>query len=125
MRAATAVSGLYENVCVIPAHRLARFGLLLRRAAVAALQHDALTLAQAVAYSAMVALFPAMIVAAAAFGMLPDSLPFRSQLGVFFIRVLPSNVLPVMQGYFTVTHKSQTAGALLSSLVVSLFGRLT
>ncbi len=122
MRAATAVSGLVENVCLVPAHRLARFFLLLRRAALAAANHDALTLAQAVAYSAIVALFPAMIVAAAAIGMLPDSLPFRSQLGVFFIRILPSNVLPVLEGYFTVAHKSQTAGALLGSLFVSLFG---
>ena len=122
MRAATAVSGLIENVCLVPAHRLARFFLLLRTSALAAANHDALTLAQAVAYSAMVALFPALIVAAAAIGMLPDSLPFRSQLGVFFIRILPSNVLPVLEGYFTVTHKSQTAGALLGSLFVSLFG---
>ncbi len=122
MRAATAVSGLVENICLVPAHRLARFFRLLRRSAVAAADHDALTVAQAIAYSAMVALFPAMIVAATVIGMLPGSLPFRSQLGVFFLRVLPSNVVPVLEGYFTVTHKSQTAGALLGSVVVSLFG---
>ncbi len=122
MRTATAVSGLYENVCVVPAQRAARFFLLLRRAALAAAEHDALTVAQAIAYSAMVALFPAMIVAAAVIGLLPADLPFRSQIGVFFLRVLPSNVVPVLQGYFSVTHKSQTAGALLGSLIVSLFG---
>ncbi len=122
MRTATAVSGLFENVCVVPAQWVARFLLLLRRSALAAAEHDALTVAQAVAYSAMVALFPAMIVAAAVIGLLPVDLPFRSQIGVFFIRVLPSNVLPVLEGYFSVTHKSQTAGALLGSLVVSLFG---
>lgn len=122
MRAATAVSGLVENVCIAPAHRLARFATLLRRSAIAAAQHDALTLAQATAYSAMVALFPALIVAAAVIGMLPTYLPFRSQLGEFFLRVLPSNVVPILDSYFTVTHKSQTAGALLGSFVVSLFG---
>lgn len=122
MRAAIAVSGLVENVCLVPAHRLARFFTLLRRSAMAAVHHDVLTLGQAIAYSAMVALFPALIVVAAAFGMLPGDLPFRSQLGVFFIRVLPSTVVPILEGYFTVTHKSQTAGALLGSLVVSLFG---
>lgn len=122
MRAATAVSGLVENVCVVPAHRVGRFLLLLRRSALAAAEHDALTLAQAVAYSAMVALFPALIVAAALIGLLPADLPFRSQMGVFFVRILPSNVLPVLQGYFSVTHKSQTAGALLGSAVVSIFG---
>ena len=38
---------------------------MVRRAAWAAMEHDALTVAQATAYSAMVALFPALIVAAA------------------------------------------------------------
>ena len=122
MRAATAVSGLVENVCLAPAYRLARFVALLRRTALAAAEHDALTLAQATAYSAIVALFPALIVAAAAVGMMPDSVLFRSQVGMFFMRVLPSNVEPVLEGYFTVAHRSQTAGALLGSLVVSLFG---
>ena len=65
---------------------------------------------------------PLAIVAAAIFGLLPADLPFRSQMGVFFIRVLPSNVLPVLEGYFSVTHKSQTAGALLGSAIVSIFG---
>lgn len=122
MRAATAVSGLVESVCIAPAHRAARFAVLLRRSAQAAATHDALTLAQAVAYSAMVALFPALIVTAAFVGLLPAYLPFRSQLAVVFARVLPSNVLPILGGYFSVSHPTQTAGALLSSLVVSLFG---
>lgn len=90
-----------------------------------AVEHDALTLAQATAYSAMVALFPALIVAAAFIGMLPGTLPYRSQLSIFFVRVLPSNVVPVLEGYFSATHPSQTAGALLGSLVVSLFGATT
>ena len=96
MRTATAVSGLFESVCVAPAHRLARFARLLRRSALAAADHDALTLAQATAYSAVVAVFPTLIVAAAVIGMLPTYLPFRSQFSVFFSRVLPSNVVPVL-----------------------------
>lgn len=122
MRSASSVAGLVESVCLIPARRAGHLFHLLRRAGVAANQHDALTLAQATAYSGIVALFPALIVTAAVIGMLPSYLPFRSQLGVFFLRILPSNVAPVLEGYFTVTHKSQTAGALLGSLVVSLFG---
>ena len=84
MRTVSAVSGLVEQVCVVPAQRVGRLFAVLRHAGVAASEHDALTLAQATAYSAMVALFPALIVAAAVIGMLPGSLPFRSQLGVFF-----------------------------------------
>lgn len=95
---------------------------MLRRTALAAAEHDAFTVAQAVAYSAMVAVFPALIVAAAVMSMLPSYLPFQSQLAVFFGRVLPSNVVPVLETYFSTTHRSQTASALLGSLVVSLVG---
>ena len=123
MRAtATAVSGWWEQVCVAPAQRTWGFFLLLRRAALAAVSHDALTVAQAAAYSAMLALFPALIVAAAVVGTLPVALPIRLQLAMFFARILPSSVLPLLEGYFSVGHRSQTAGALLGSLVVSLLG---
>ena len=47
MRTAMAVSGFYENVCVVPAQRIARFVALLRRSGQAAAQPDAHTLAQA------------------------------------------------------------------------------
>ncbi len=122
MRTVQAVPGPRWHTWSAPLHGSVAYIGLLRRSALAALDHDALTVAQAVAYSAMMALFPALIVTAAVIGMLPSSLPFRSQLAVFFVRILPSNVIPVLQGYFSVTHRSQTAGALLGSLVVSLLG---
>lgn len=96
---------------------------LLRRAFFSAIEHDALTVAQATAYSAMVALFPALIVTAAVVALLPDSLPFRWQMSLFFDRILPSNVSPLLQAYFVTTHKSpQTARALLGSILVSVTG---
>ena len=95
---------------------------LLRRSALAAVEHDALTVAQAIAYSAMVALFPAMIVAAAVVGMLPGALPARAQLAMFFSRVVPSDVLPLLGSYFSVNQPSHTASALLGSLAVSMIG---
>jgi membrane protein len=95
----------------------------LRRAALAALEHDMLTVGQATAYSAMVALFPALIVAAAVVGLLPDTLPLRVQLALFFDRVLPSNVSPLLDGYFSAAHgKGYTFRALLGALVVSITG---
>lgn len=95
----------------------------LRRAALAALDHDALTLAQATAYSAMVALFPALIVAAAVVALLPETLPLRLQLAVFFDRVLPPNVTPLLTAYFTTSNRSpSTARVLLGSLAVSITG---
>ncbi len=126
MRTAATVSGLWEQVCLAPAHRTwaATWAFLaqLRRAALAAAEHDALTVAQAVAYSAMVALFPALIVSAAAVGMLPATLPLRAQLAMFSARIVPPDALPLLEGYFSVTHRTQTAGALLGSLAVSLMG---
>ena len=126
MRTAAAVSGLWEQMCLVPAQRgwvfLGAFFSQLRRSALAALNHDALTVAQAIAYSAMVALFPALIVVAAVVGMLPSALPVRTQLATFFGRIVPSSVLPLLESYFSVTHRSQTAGALLGSLTVSMAG---
>jgi membrane protein len=96
---------------------------LIRRAALAALEHDALTVAQATAYSAMVALFPALIVAAAIVSLLPDTLPLRVQMAQFFNQILPSNVSPLLEMYFSPAHKNlHTARALVGSVVVSITG---
>ncbi|HZL28962.1 MAG TPA: YhjD/YihY/BrkB family envelope integrity protein, partial [Acidobacteriaceae bacterium] len=96
---------------------------LFRATIYAALEHDSLTVAQATAYSAMVALFPALIVSAAIVALLPDTLPFRFQMAMFFDRILPSNVSPLLESYFEATHKSpQTSRALIGSIVVSITG---
>ena len=96
---------------------------MLRRAALAALDHDALTVAQATAYSAMVALFPALIVAAAFVAWVPDTTPLRVQMAQFFNQVLPSNVTPLLQIYFSPAHRTaHTARALLGAVVVSVTG---
>jgi membrane protein len=96
---------------------------MVRRAALAALEHDALTVAQATAYSAMVALFPALIVAAAVISLIPDTTPLRVQMAQFFNQVLPANVSPLLETYFSPTHRSaHTARALLGAVVVSVTG---
>ena len=60
-----------------------RVPVLLKRAAVQALAHDVLNLGQSAAYSAMLALFPALIVAAAGMAVLPDVTGLRGQIGYF------------------------------------------
>ena len=96
---------------------------MLRRAALAALEHDALTVAQATAYSAMVALFPALIVAVAVVSSIPDTTPLRVQMAQFFNQVLPPNVSPLLEIYFSPAHKSaHTVRALLGAVVVSVTG---
>jgi membrane protein len=100
-----------------------QLGQTLHRAAMSAVDHDALNLAQATAYSGMFALFPALIVAAAIISLLPDFTPFRLQMAIFFDRVLPSNVSPLLEAYFTQSdHSVHTAKILVSSVFVSLTG---
>jgi len=101
--------------------RLVRIPVILHRAALRAMDHDFLNLAQSTAYSAMVAFFPALIVAAAIVALLPDTAPVRSQLGAFFDRVLPSDVTPLLEGYFD-THSSKSAHALILAFLVSVTG---
>jgi membrane protein len=110
-----------------PVERALEMAQTLRRAALAAFEHDALTVAQATAYSAMVALFPALIVAAAIVSQLPDTLLLRVQMALFFDRVLPSNVSPLLDVYFSRARtagmgNAHTARALLGSLVVGIAG---
>ena len=129
MRSAPAMNGFavfWEHLCVTPLGRswthLWGLARLLQRAVRSAVEHDALTVAQAVAYSSIVALFPTLIVAAAIVSLLPDFLPFRVQLAIFFDRIVPSSALPLLEGYFSAAQRSQTAGALLGSLGVSFVG---
>ncbi len=94
---------------------------MVRRAGMAALEHDALTVAQATAYSAMVALFPALIVAAAFISFVPDTTPLRGQMAAFFNQVLPPNVTPLLETYFSpASRNAHTVRALLGAVVVSV-----
>ena len=92
---------------------------MLRRTA----EHDLFNLAQSTAYSAMVALFPALIVIAAVIGRLPDTTPLRYQLSGFFDRILPSDVSPVLQSYFVSSpHSPRSARFLFIAFLVSVTG---
>lgn len=101
--------------------QLLRIHVILHRSALRAMEHDSLNLAQSAAYSAMVALFPALIVAAAFITVLPDTAPIRTQLGAFFDRILPPDVAPMLEGYFD-THSVKSAQALVLAFFVSLTG---
>jgi membrane protein len=93
-------------------------GTLLRAA-----RHDCINLAQSTAYSAMVSLFPALIVAAAVVSSLPDTAPLRFQLSTFFDRVLPPDVSPLLEGYFVDSpHSIRSTRVLIVAAVVSLLG---
>ncbi len=95
----------------------------LHRTLLSVLAHDCLNIAQSTAYSAIVALFPALIVAAAVIGLLPDTAPVRFQLTDFFDRVLPGGVSALLDAAFENAPKhTHSLRALISAGVVSFAG---
>ena len=97
---------------------------MLQQSVKRAFAHDAPNIAQSAAYSGMVALFPALIVAAAVIARLPDAAALRFELAVFFERVLPADVLPVLAGYFEPqpAQPHTSTRALLFGMVISIVG---
>ncbi len=104
--------------------RALRLPVLLKRAVVRSLAHDSLNVAQSAAYSAMVALFPALVVMGAAVALLPDVAPLKIEVSEFFDRVLPATVFPLFTGYFVSAPGStpHTLRALVAAAVVSISG---
>ena len=106
-----------------PAKRLLRLPVILHRTVVRAIDHDCLNLAQSTAYSAIVSLFPALIVAAAVISLLPDTAPVRFQLSLFFDRILPPDVSPLLQSYFADSPDAiKSTHALILAALVSIIG---
>ena len=99
-----------------------RIPVIFHRALLRAVDHDCFNLAQSSAYSAMVSLFPALIVAAAIIAFLPDTAPIRSQLGAFFDRVLPPDVTPLLESYFDAPHSPKSTRAVILAFFVSVTG---
>ena len=82
-----------------------------------------LNIAQSAAYSAIVALFPALIVLAAVVPLIPDSAPIRSDIAAVVQRILPSDVIPLLEGYFTRSQEGFTSTrALILGVLVSISG---
>jgi membrane protein len=103
--------------------RLLRISRIFHGAALRASRHDSLNLAQSTAYSAIVSLFPALIVAAAVVSSIPDNTPLRFQLSTFFDRILPPDVSPLLQSYFVDSpHSPRSTRALIVAFIVSLVG---
>ena len=94
-----------------------------RRTVLGVLAHDCLNMAQSTAYSAIVALFPTLIVAAAVIGLLPYTTPVRFQLAIFFDRILPPGVSTLLDAYFQNTpNNTHSVRALVGAGFVSFLG---
>lgn len=107
-----------------------RVPAMVRQAFVRAFDHDAPNIAQSAAYSGIIALFPALIVAAAVVARLPDTTAVRYELAAFFDRILPADVLPLLTAYFEakppagsgIGPSPTTTRALLLGVLVSIWG---
>ncbi len=98
---------------------------MLQRAFLAALRHDALNLSQSAAYSAIVSLFPALIVLAAIIALLPQVAPLQVGVAEFFDEVLPPNALSLLTSYFVSGpggQPSHTVRSLVIAGIVSVSG---
>jgi len=100
---------------------------MIKRSVAAMIDHDSMNLAQAAAYSAIVALFPALIVAAALIALLPDVNVFKIEAAEFFDEVLPPNVFPLLTSYFVSSTTGPdgqlySRGALVVTAIFSLLG---
>ncbi len=98
--------------------------MLLQRTLFRALDHNAAQVSQAAAYSSIVALFPALIVAASAVVRLPESAMVRAELSGVLDRVLPGDVWPLLASYFDVRAPGTPVSlrAFLVAVVVSTTG---
>jgi membrane protein len=98
---------------------------MFRRAVLKAVEHDAFNLSQSAAYSAIIALFPAMVVMAAIIALLPDVNLLKIEIGQFFDEVLPDNTVPLLTSYFVSspnTPHPHTVRSLVLAALVSLSG---
>jgi membrane protein len=93
----------------------------LRRAMLQALSHDVFTLAKAAAYSAILGLFPALLVVTTMLALVPQSDTLMGELRGALSDFLPGNTVDTIQQYFNIRH-ARSVQALLSAVLVSLFG---
>ncbi len=74
----------------------------------------------------MVSLFPALIVSAALIAFLPDTAPIHAQVGTLISKFLPSDVIPLLEGYFAPSPQhTKSARALIVAFLVSMSGAST
>jgi membrane protein len=92
----------------------------LRRAIWNAALHDAVLVAKAASYSAIVSVFPAMLVLAALVAVLPGADSLRHWIQIALADVLPEGATHLLGGYFE-AHAKTTIAALTTASVVSFF----
>jgi membrane protein len=91
----------------------------IRLAMLASLSHDVFGNAKAAAYSAILCLFPTILVITTVLALAPESDTLRGEMRAAFGEVLPADTMTLLQAYFT-TQKIRSEQVLTSAILVSL-----
>jgi membrane protein len=93
----------------------------LRRAVWKALAHEVLTLSKSAAYSAILGLFPAILVGTTVLAMIPQTESVTGDLSSTLSDFLPTDMMNAIQVYFQAKH-GRSVQVLISAIVVTIFG---
>jgi membrane protein len=93
----------------------------LRRATLHAISHDVLTLSRAAAYSAILGLFPALLVVTTLVALVPQGDTLLGEIRSAVADFLPGNAVDAIQDYFNTRHV-RSLQAVSSAVLVTLFG---
>ena len=88
-----------------------------------ALEHDALNSAKAVAYSGMLALFPALVVLTALLAQAPEGTSLVGEVRGAFEQVLPEGALSLLQSAME-THRIHSTRLIVSAASLAVFASL-
>jgi membrane protein len=95
----------------------------LRRAIWAAFGHSVFSMAKAAAYSAMLSLFPALVVITTLFAMMPSGDNIRGVLRGALQQVLPPDTMLLVQNYF-ISYHTRSIRIVWGCVFVSLFAAM-
>jgi len=91
-----------------------------RLALLTSFSHDVFGTAKAAAYSAILCLFPALLVITTLLALTPESDTLRGEMRAAFAEVLPSDTMTLLQAYFT-NQKVRSEQVVFSAVLISLF----
>jgi membrane protein len=90
-----------------------------RLALLTSLSHDVFGTAKAAAYSAILCLFPTILVLTTLLALTPESDSVRGEMRAAFAEVLPNDTMSLLHDYFT-NQKARSEQVLSSAILVSL-----
>ncbi len=102
---------------------MASFVRQFRKALWLALEHDVLNTAKAVAYSGMLALFPALVVLPALLAQVPEGTSLVGEIRGSFEQFLPADSMDLLQTSLE-THRLHSAQLIFSAAGLSVFASL-